>query len=102
MARTVGYYQPETEFVCWECARAETICNQAIDRHSDVELVREFQELQTIKVDKHKLMEILVNLIQNVAETLLFFHPAVWWLSSEIRREREHCCDGASADCSAC
>ena len=39
----------------------------------------------------------LVNLIQNTAETLFFFHPAVWWLSSEIRKEREHCCDDAAA-----
>ena len=35
----------------------------------------------------------LVNLVQTVAETLLFFHPAVWWISSQIRTEREHCCD---------
>jgi beta-lactamase regulating signal transducer with metallopeptidase domain len=35
----------------------------------------------------------LVNVLQSVVETLLFYHPAVWWLSREIRREREHCCD---------
>ena len=35
----------------------------------------------------------LVNLLQTVAETLLFYHPGVWWLSSRIRLEREHCCD---------
>jgi len=35
----------------------------------------------------------LVNLLQTVVETLLFFHPAVWWMSSRIRAEREHCCD---------
>lgn len=35
----------------------------------------------------------LVNLLQVVAETLLFFHPAVWWVSRQIRRERELCCD---------
>src|SRR3989442_1351220 len=35
----------------------------------------------------------LVNLLQTVAETLLFYHPAVWWLSKRIRAEREHCCD---------
>src|SRR4029077_8329943 len=26
-------------------------------------------------------------------ETLLFYHPAVWWLSKRIRAERENCCD---------
>ena len=35
----------------------------------------------------------LVNLLQTVVETLLFFHPAVWWISRRIRTEREHCCD---------
>jgi bla regulator protein blaR1 len=35
----------------------------------------------------------LVNLLQTVVETLLFYHPAVWWLSHRIRVERENCCD---------
>jgi GWxTD domain-containing protein len=35
----------------------------------------------------------LVNLLQAVVENLLFYHPAVWWVSSVIRSEREHCCD---------
>jgi beta-lactamase regulating signal transducer with metallopeptidase domain len=35
----------------------------------------------------------LVNLLQTAVETLLFYHPAVWWVSNRIRVEREHCCD---------
>ena len=35
----------------------------------------------------------LANLLQTVVETLLFFHPAAWWLSERIREERENCCD---------
>jgi D-alanyl-D-alanine endopeptidase (penicillin-binding protein 7) len=35
----------------------------------------------------------LVNLLQNVIETLLFYHPAVWWLSRRIRAEREQIAD---------
>jgi beta-lactamase regulating signal transducer with metallopeptidase domain len=35
----------------------------------------------------------LVNLLQAAIETLLFYHPAVWWVSSQVRRERENCCD---------
>ena len=35
----------------------------------------------------------LVNIIQCVIETLLFYHPAVWWVSRRVREEREHCCD---------
>ncbi|MDB5389094.1 MAG: blaR1 8 [Planctomycetaceae bacterium] len=37
--------------------------------------------------------DFIVNLIQTVIETLLFYHPAIWWLSRRIRAEREHCCD---------
>jgi beta-lactamase regulating signal transducer with metallopeptidase domain len=37
-----------------------------------------------------------INLVQTIAEALLFFHPAVWWLSWRIRQEREHCCDDAA------
>jgi beta-lactamase regulating signal transducer with metallopeptidase domain len=40
--------------------------------------------------------DFLVNLVQTIAETLLFYHPAVWWLSARIRAEREHACDDAA------
>ncbi len=47
----------------------------------------------------------LVNLLQCAAETLLFYHPAVWWISRRVRTEREHCCDdlvvGVSGDAPA-
>jgi beta-lactamase regulating signal transducer with metallopeptidase domain len=33
------------------------------------------------------------NLLQTLAETLFFFHPAVWWISGQVRHERELCCD---------
>jgi len=36
----------------------------------------------------------LVNLGQTLIETIFFYHPAVWWLSHQIRCERENCCDG--------
>ncbi len=35
----------------------------------------------------------LVNLIQRLVESILFFHPAVWIVSGWVRKEREHCCD---------
>lgn len=37
--------------------------------------------------------DFLINVVQRMAETLLFYHPAVWWVSEQIRREREHRCD---------
>lgn len=33
------------------------------------------------------------NILQSIIETLFYFNPAVWWLSSNIRFERENCCD---------
>ncbi len=35
----------------------------------------------------------LVNLVQRIVESALFFHPAVWIVSGWARHEREHCCD---------
>ncbi len=35
----------------------------------------------------------IINVIQTIIETVFFFHPAVWYLSSKISNERENCCD---------
>lgn len=40
-----------------------------------------------------KRLDCFVNLFQIAAETVLFYHPAVWWVSNCIRAERENCCD---------
>src|SRR5262249_40385276 len=55
-------------------------------------------ELQVRLVIAHELAHIrrydaFVNVFQVCVETLLFYHPAVWWLNRRIRAEREHCCD---------
>ena len=42
----------------------------------------------------------LVNMLQSVAEALLFYHPAVWWVSGHIRAERELCCDDVAVSAS--
>ncbi len=42
--------------------------------------------------------DFLVNTLQAFAETVLFYHPAVWWLSARIRAEREHCCDRVAVE----
>ncbi|MBN2475033.1 MAG: M56 family metallopeptidase [Pirellulales bacterium] len=54
--------------------------------------------LQLDAVIAHELAHIrrhdyLVNLLQTVVETLLFYHPAMWWISRRVRIERELCCD---------
>ncbi|MES2253710.1 MAG: M56 family metallopeptidase [Pseudomonadota bacterium] len=55
-------------------------------------------EAQLRAVIAHELAHIrrhdfFVNLLQVLAETLLFYHPAIWWLNRRIRAERELCCD---------
>ena len=55
-------------------------------------------EWQLRAVIAHELAHIrrfdsFVNAFQVVIETLLFYHPAVWWLNRRIRAERENCCD---------
>ena len=37
--------------------------------------------------------DFLLNLFQTAIETLLFYHPAAWWVSAVVRQERENCCD---------
>jgi beta-lactamase regulating signal transducer with metallopeptidase domain/predicted nucleic acid-binding Zn-ribbon protein len=39
----------------------------------------------------------LVNLVQSAIEALLFYHPVVWWLSKQIRIEREQIADDLAA-----
>ena len=41
----------------------------------------------------------VANLLQSTLELLLFYHPAVWWVSRGIRREREYCCDDLAITC---
>lgn len=39
----------------------------------------------------------IVNLMQMLIESALFFNPAVWWMSRQVRIEREACCDAVAA-----
>ncbi|MFZ6732128.1 M56 family metallopeptidase [Undibacterium sp. Ji42W] len=39
----------------------------------------------------------LLNLIQSVIEMILFYHPAVWWISKQIRNNREEIADDLAA-----
>jgi uncharacterized protein (TIGR03435 family) len=38
----------------------------------------------------------LANALQSLVEALLFYHPAIWWVSGHMRFERELCCDDAA------
>ncbi|MBW8748319.1 MAG: M56 family metallopeptidase [Acidobacteria bacterium] len=55
-------------------------------------------QLQVEAIFAHELAHIrrhdyLVGILQSIAESLLFYHPGVWWISHHIRKERELCCD---------
>ncbi len=39
----------------------------------------------------------LVNIFLVAIETILFYHPAVWWIGKVIRQERENACDDLAA-----
>ena len=54
---------------------------------------RQIEALLAHELAHVKRHDYLVNLFQSVAETLLFYHPAVWWISGRIRVERENACD---------
>lgn len=63
-----------------------------------VSVLTGLSEEQLQSVIAHELAHIwrfdpFVNVFQVCVETLLFYHPAVWWLNKRIRAEREHCCD---------
>ncbi len=57
--------------------------------------------LSTVQIEAifaHELAHIrrhdyLVSVFQSLIEAVLFYHPAVWWVSRQVRREREGCCD---------
>ncbi len=38
-------------------------------------------------------LDAFTNIVILAIETILFYHPAIWWVSSRVRIEREHCCD---------
>ncbi|NJD22348.1 MAG: hypothetical protein FIA82_06710 [Melioribacter sp.] len=40
-----------------------------------------------------KRYDFILNLIQTLIETIFFYHPVVWWITSTINSERENCCD---------
>jgi TonB family protein len=55
-------------------------------------------QVQVEAIFAHELAHIrrhdyLVGILQSITESLLFYHPAVWWISHHIRKERELCCD---------
>jgi hypothetical protein len=66
----------------------------AVAMHLPADLLEALLAHELAHVRRH---DYLVNLLQRLAETLLFYHPAVWWLSHRIRIERELVADDLAA-----
>jgi beta-lactamase regulating signal transducer with metallopeptidase domain len=63
-----------------------------------VEMITGIPTNQIEAIIAHELAHIrrndyIFNVLQTIIETMFFFHPAVWYISSQIRKERENCCD---------
>lgn len=61
-------------------------------------LVADATEVQLQQVLRHELAHVArgddwANLAQQTVKAVLFFHPAVWWLSRRLTLEREIACD---------
>jgi len=54
---------------------------------------QQFEAIMAHELAHIRRHDYLINLIQSVVEVVYFFNPVLWWLSSRIRTEREHCCD---------
>jgi beta-lactamase regulating signal transducer with metallopeptidase domain len=66
----------------------------AVATRMPVELVEALLAHELAHVRRH---DYLVNVLQGAVEALLFYHPAVWWLSHRIRIERELVADDLAA-----
>lgn len=64
-------------------------------------LVNQLSPAEVEAILAHELAHIarrdwIFNLLQAFVEALFYYHPAVWWVSAVVRRERENCCDDAA------
>jgi beta-lactamase regulating signal transducer with metallopeptidase domain len=55
----------------------------------------QFQTLLLHELAHIRRFDPAVNVLQRVVEAMLFFHPAVWWISRQVGLERENACDDA-------
>src|SRR5205085_11971165 len=39
--------------------------------------------------------DLVINMVQSIAETIYFYHPCLWWISKQVRLEREFSADSA-------
>ena len=92
--RIVELAQIDVPFVVG-CLRPIVVLPLSVMSHLTVAQVEAILAHELAHVRRH---DYVVNLLQTLAETLFFYHPAVWWISARIRDEREHCCDDVAVE----
>ena len=58
--------------------------------------IKELEAILVHELAHIKRYDFLINIFQTIVEIIFFFSPAIWWISSQVRQEREHCCDDFS------
>jgi len=53
----------------------------------------EVEAIITHELAHIKRYDYLTNILLTLIEILFYFHPAVWWISANVKAERENCCD---------
>lgn len=76
----IGFFRPLIVFPSWTVRELSTAELNSI-------LIHELAHLRR--------WDDWTNLVQKVLRTLLFFHPAVWWVENRLSLEREMACDDA-------
>jgi beta-lactamase regulating signal transducer with metallopeptidase domain len=76
------------------CLRPLVLVPASLATGMDPQLLEALLAHELAHVRRH---DYLVNLVQSAIEILLFYHPAVWWLSLRIRMERELIADDLAA-----
>ncbi len=74
----VGYLKPMILFPLGAINRLQAAEVEAILAHELAHVLRH---------------DYVFNMLQSLVEALFYYHPAVWWLSAQVRTERENCCD---------
>ena len=74
----IGYFSP---VILFPCGMLTTMAAGEVEAI----LVHELAHIR-----RH---DFVVNMLQNVVEIIFFFNPAVLWVSSLVKEERENCCD---------
>jgi bla regulator protein blaR1 len=58
--------------------------------------INELEAILAHELAHIKRYDFLVNILQSIVEIIFFFNPMIWWISAQVRQEREHCCDDFS------